>query len=92
MSIRMIKVTPYYARNYPIIWNWPIYMAIYSGGACFQLYEGCNYQELFGSRELCRLCLTGKSLFPRQRRSPAQYLPITANLILERERQRILDL
>ena len=31
MSIRMIKVTPYYARNYPIIWNWPIYMAIYSG-------------------------------------------------------------
>ena len=31
VSIRMIKVTPYYARNYPIIWNWPIYMAIYSG-------------------------------------------------------------
>ena len=33
-----------------------------------------------------------KSLFPRQLGPPAQYLPITANLILERERQRILDL
>ena len=61
-------------------------------GLAFNYTKDVIIKSYLDQRELCRLCLTGKSLFPRQRRSPAQYLPITANLILERERQRILDL